>query len=132
MILPEAYKQTLLTLKNRIRQAQSTIILTANIQILTIYWEIGEFVVELEKQKDWGSKVIDQLSADLKNEFPELKGLSSRNLRYMRNFYVNWPELSLSRQNGGLRISDIILQQPVAKLPWGHICVLNDRTKTIE
>ncbi|MDB5016712.1 MAG: hypothetical protein JWQ84_1544 [Mucilaginibacter sp.] len=130
IILSEAYKQTLLTLKNKIRQAQSKIVLTANIQMLAIYWEIGEFIIQLEKQKDWGSKIIDQLSADLKNEFPELKGLSPRNLRYMRNFYVNWPELSLLQQTNGLPVVDIILQQPVAKLPWGHICILNDRVKT--
>ncbi|QEC75870.1 PDDEXK nuclease domain-containing protein [Mucilaginibacter ginsenosidivorax] len=130
-VLPESYKDTLIALKNKIRRAQTKIVLTANVQLLAIYWEIGEFICHIEKQKDWGSKIIDQISADLKDDFPELKGLSPRNLRYMRNFFVNWPQLSLLRQNG-IAVDNLILQQPVAKLPWGHICILNDRIKSDE
>jgi hypothetical protein len=87
--LPDSYKHTLTTLKDKIRQVQSRAILSANVQLLAIYWEIGQFIVSLETQREWGSKIIDQLSTDLKNEFPEIKGLSSRNLRYMRSFHVN-------------------------------------------
>jgi predicted nuclease of restriction endonuclease-like (RecB) superfamily len=131
-MLPAIYSQTLTSLKDKIRQAQTRAVLTANVQLLTIYWEIGEFVVKLEKEHGWGSKIIDQLSADLKTEFPELKGLSSRNLRYMRAFYENWPELTTLQHSNVSEISDVILQQPVAKLPWGHICIINDRLKNTE
>jgi len=131
-MLPAIYKQTLLSLKDKIRQAQTRAVLTANIQLLGIYWEIGEFVVRLEKEQGWGSKVIAQLSADLKFEFPELKGLSPRNLRYMRAFFENWPEFASFRDTYTIQSDNVILQQPVAKLPWGHICILNDRVKTNE
>lgn len=131
-MLPDIYRETLLTLKDKIRFAQARAVLTANIQLLAIYWEIGEFVVKMENEQAWGSKVIDQLSADLKAEFPELRGLSSRNLRYMRDFFEKWPELSSLRGSESAQVADVILQQPVAKLPWGHICILNDRLRTKE
>lgn len=129
--LPISYKQTLIILKDRIRAAQTKAILTANTQLLCIYWEIGKFIVDLEKQKEWGAKVIEQLSRDLKREFSNITGLSTRNLRYMRSFYINWPDFFLI-YNNSLTVSELILQQPVAKLPWGHICVLCDRIKTTE
>lgn len=128
-IVLERYEQTLSALKYKIHKARTTVILSTNIQLLAIYWEIGGFIIDLEKEKGWGSRIIEQLALDLKFEFPDFKGLSARNLRYMRNFHVNWPELGILQQPVAIDVQAVILQQPVAKLPWGHICVLNDRLK---
>jgi predicted nuclease of restriction endonuclease-like (RecB) superfamily len=64
-----------------------------------------------------GAKVVDRLAADLRREFPDMKGLSPRNLRYMREFARAWPAGSAAE----------ILQQVVARLPWGHHTVLLDK-----
>lgn len=64
-------------------------------------------------------EVVDQLSADLRREFPEMHGFSPRNLRYMRSFADAWTD-------------DTILQQAAAKIPWSHNCVLLDKVKEPE
>ena len=86
------------------------------------------------KQEGWGTKVVDHLAADLKAEFPEMKGLSPRNLRYMREFAIAYPQF-LILQDGIAKLEAsenedaAILQRSVAKLPWGHNCTLLDKLK---
>ena len=71
-------------------------------------------IIFSQKKSSWGSKVIDKLSKDLQSAFPELKGFSPRNLKYMRKFAVEFDNLEL-------------VQQLVAQLPWGHIIVIMNR-----
>ena len=65
----------------------------------------------------WLIKVVEQLSHDLKSAYPDMKGLSLRNLRYMRAFAEAWPDREM-------------LQQAAATLPRGHVMVLLDRLST--
>ncbi len=67
-----------------------------------------------QERDGWGGKVIDRLASDLRTEFPEMRGLSVRNLEYMRQFAASWPESQIP-------------PQPVAQLPWGHIRCLLDK-----
>ena len=67
----------------------------------------------------WGTKVIERLSADLRGAFPDMKGLSSRNLEYMRRFSEAWPERE-------------IVQRLVAQIPWGHNVRLIDKLSSAE
>ena len=127
--LPQTYIHTLESLKQKIQKARLRAVLTANINLLAIYWEIGNAIAEQERSQGWGSKVVEQLARDLCNAFPDFKGLSSRNLRYMRNFAVAWPELSILIDYESVRDDNLILQQPAAKLPWFHICTLLDKVK---
>lgn len=76
-------------------------------------------ILQQQKKEGWGAKVIDRLAADLKSEFPDLKGLSLRNLKYMRVFAEAWPFFG-------------IVQQLAAQLPWGHHQVLLDKIKNPE
>ncbi len=85
--------------------------------MLAIYWEIGNTITVQENEKGWGAKVVEQLAQDLRSEFPDFKGLSLRNLRYMRAFAVAWPELAILQQPATTLDNSLILQQPVAKLP---------------
>ncbi len=71
------------------------------------------------REEGWGAKVVDILSADLRREFPAMQGFSPRNLRYMRSFAEVWPD-------------EAILQQVVAKLPWGHNVRMLDYLNTQE
>lgn len=109
--LPDDYAALLTDLKGQIRGAQVRAALAVNRELLGLYWRIGQAIVQRQAQRGWGAKVIDQLSRDLKAEFPELKGFSPTNLKYMRSFAEAYPDYG----DG---------QQPVDQLPWGHLVSL--------
>ena len=114
--LSTEYQELLISLKQRIRTSQLRAALAVNRELILLYWQIGREILLRQSQQGWGAKVIDRLSQDLQAEFPELKGLSGRNLKYMRAFAEAYPE-------------DEFVQQLVAQIPWGHNVVLLDRVK---
>ena len=77
------YDEWLLSLKKRIRDTQTKAILSVNSELIKLYWGIGRDILERQAKFGWGSKVVDQMAADLKKEFPEISGFSSRNVKYM-------------------------------------------------
>ena len=113
--LPDAsrsdYSEVLAAVKERISSARLEVSLAVNSRLMTLYWQIGTDIISRIEKEDWGSQVIGRLSRDLRISFPNMKGLSERNLRYMRQFAEAYPEGS-------------IWQQAVAKLPWGHNLLL--------
>ncbi len=111
--LPEDYPQFLDELKAQVRRARLRATRAANTELLILYWTLGHSLLERQRVHGWGSKVVDQLARDLRSEFPHMRGLSRRNLFYMRSFADAWPQE--------------IVQQPVAQLPWGHVTVLLDK-----
>jgi predicted nuclease of restriction endonuclease-like (RecB) superfamily len=114
--LPEGYSDLLATLKERVRTARLTALRTVNTQLIELYWSIGRTVLERQQVEQWGTGVMGRLADDLRTEFPDMKGLSRRNLFYMRAFAAAWP--------------NAIVQQAVAQLPWGHVTVLLDKAGT--
>ena len=80
------YAEFLADLKEHIRRARIKAALSANRELILLYWEIGRMILERQRKEGWGSKVIDRLAQDLRREFPDLKGFSARNLKYMRAF----------------------------------------------
>lgn len=82
----ENYFALLDDLKTRIRTAQVKAALAVNQELVSLYWQIGHEILSRQQEQGWGSKVIDRLSADLKREFPDMKGFSRSNLKYMRAF----------------------------------------------
>ena len=112
--LPDGYPQLLERLKGEIASARTRAALAVNEELIKLYWRLGREIIEREGRDGWGASVTKRLSLDLRHEFPEMTGLAERNLRYMRDFARAWPDAS-------------IWQQPVAKLPWGHICRLLDK-----
>jgi predicted nuclease of restriction endonuclease-like (RecB) superfamily len=118
-VAPEGYAEWLTDLKGRIHTAQQRATLAVNRELVLLYWQIGRDILERQAAQGWGSKVVDRLAADLRIAFPEMKGFSPRNLKYMRAFAEAWPD-------------EPIVQQVVAQLPWGHCLVLLDRLKTRE
>ena len=113
---PVGYQLWLGGLKAQIQLAQQRAVLAVNQELLKLYWQIGNDILQRQQQQGWGSKVIDQLAKDLRVAFPELKGFSARNLKYMRAFAEAWREPEF-------------VQQPVAQLPWGHHLVLLTKLK---
>lgn len=112
----ENYQILLEDLKLRIRQAQVKAALAVNRELILLYWQLGKEILDRQDQQGWGSKVIDRLSTDLKREFPNIKGFSPRNLKYMRAFAEAYPDAA-------------IVQQAAAQIPWTHNCVLLDKVK---
>jgi predicted nuclease of restriction endonuclease-like (RecB) superfamily len=84
MILSTDYAALLGNLKTQIRQAQTRAALSVNRELVLLYWQIGQAILARQAQAGWGAKVIGQLAQDLQREFPDLKGLSPRNLQYSR------------------------------------------------
>ena len=73
---------------NGIRGAQIKAAISANRELILLYWDIGRAIVDAKKNKGYGKRVVEILSADLRREFPEVAGLTARNLWLMRAFYV--------------------------------------------
>jgi predicted nuclease of restriction endonuclease-like (RecB) superfamily len=110
-LVPEDYAPWVAALKSRIEGSRARAALAANAELVGLYHHIGTEILARQQRQGWGAKVIDRLSADLSDAFPEMKGFSTRNLKYMRSFAELCP---------GLRIG----QQPAAQLPWFHVVVL--------
>jgi predicted nuclease of restriction endonuclease-like (RecB) superfamily len=111
-----SYATLLKSIKERIQAAQVRAAVAVNQELVLLYWGIGREILSRQAQEGWGKNVIPRLSRDLASEFPEMKGLSPRNLGYMKAFAEAWPD-------------EPILQQPAAKLPWFHNCIILDRIK---
>lgn len=104
-------------LKQRIADARLRAALSVNRELVLLYWGIGRDILSRQKSEGWGAKIIDRLAVDLGRAFPEMTGLSARNLKYMRAFAEAWPDLEF-------------VQQVVALLPWGHNVRLLDAVKS--
>jgi len=128
--LPSNYSSVVTALKERIRKARQRAILSVNKELTLLYWEIGEMIITQQGTQGWGAKVIQQLSIDLKTKFPDFKGLSERNLKYMATFARRFPQFG---QQPAAQIETkenqlvAIRQQLAAQLPWGHLQVLLDK-----
>ena len=84
--MPPDYIATLNEIKTRIRTGRVRVAMAANATMVLMYWEIGRIILARQANEGWGAKVIDRLSADLREEFPDMQGMSSRNLLFMRAF----------------------------------------------
>jgi predicted nuclease of restriction endonuclease-like (RecB) superfamily len=114
--LPSDYIGLLAGLKERIAAARLKAALAVNSELIVLYWQIGYDILQRQRVEGWGAKIVDRLAADLRHAFPEMTGLSARNLKYMRAFAEAYP-------NGEF------VQQVAAQLPWGHSMVLLDTVK---
>ena len=112
--LPREYADALGAIKQRIQEERLRVVLAANAAMVSLYWDIGQMILERQVRAGWGAKVIDRLAADLHEAFPDMRGFSSRNLKYMRAFAAAWPEREF-------------VQQAAARIPWFHNCLLLDR-----
>ena len=116
---PPGYVDWLSELKTRIHTAQQRAALAVNRELVLLYWQIGCDILARQAEQGWGAKVIERLALDLRNAFPQMKGFSPRNLKYMRAFAEAWPDAEF-------------VQQAAAQLPWFHLCTLIDKLKTRE
>ena len=80
---PEGYADWLKQLKTDIARAQQRAALTVNTELVQLYGRIGRDILQRQDAQGWGAKVIERLAQDLKDAFPNMRGFSSRNLKYM-------------------------------------------------
>lgn len=147
------YGDLLGNIKTRIRQAQIKATLSANAEMIQLYWDIGQMVSEKQGREGWGTGVIPRLARDLHNELPEIKGLSERNIKSMTQFFRAYPDvfaigqqavaqLPPSENTPATKVPQLvakipanefspILQQLVAKIPWGHNILLMEKVKDL-
>ena len=85
-LLDKDYLTFLTELKNRVYTSRYKAALSVNKELVLLYYHIGQQILISQSKQGWGTKVIDRLSKDLRSEFPEMKGFSARNLKYMRKF----------------------------------------------
>ena len=109
-----SYQDLIETLKSEIAKARVKAHLAVNKELITLYWNIGSNILKRQQVEGWGSKVIENISQDLRKEFPEMTGLSSRNLVYMQTFAKAYPDFTIT-------------QQLAAQIPWFHNCLILDK-----
>jgi len=112
-VVPAGYSELLATLTAEVRAARLRAHRIVNTELLNLYFSIGQTILDRQAAEGWGTKVIDRLAEDLRAEFPDMRGLSRSNLKYMRQAAATWPAP--------------IGQHAVGQLPWGHITVLLDK-----
>ena len=126
--------------KQRIQLAQTQAVLAVNSELVRLYWDIGRIISARQKLEGWGAAVIPRLARELKNEMPELKGFSERNIGRMIAFYREYPDPSAFLPQPAAKISSPVkMPQPAAKLgtallwaiPWFHHIVLMEKVKDI-
>ena len=106
-------------IKSKIRTAQIKAALSANSELIKLYWDIGKDIFEKQEIQGWGNSIVENLSKDLKSEFPNTKGFSRRNLFYMKKFY-NFYKNDFEK-----------VQQLVAQIPWGHNVLIISKLQNI-
>jgi predicted nuclease of restriction endonuclease-like (RecB) superfamily len=158
--LPQNYAGLLTTIKQRIQTAQVRTALAGNASMLMLYWDVGNLLVERQAEEGWGAAVLPRLAIDLRNELPEVKGFSVRNLMLMTQFAREYPgfhtiaqppvaQLEDRTQDGSSKsarsskgprpvaqlpaetIDASIWQRAVAQLPWAHNIILIQKVKDL-
>lgn len=110
-IIPPDYAAWLEDLKGQIAAARGRAALAVNAELICLYHRVGQEILERQTRHGWGTKVITRVADDLKAAFPDMKGFSPRNVKYMRYFAEHCPDGQFG-------------QQPAAQLPWFHIVTL--------
>jgi predicted nuclease of restriction endonuclease-like (RecB) superfamily len=114
--MPSDYQKFIGELKSQIKKERLKTILSANASMILMYWNIGKSILNRQQNEGWGTKVIDRMSKDLKEAFPDMSGFSPRNLKYMRKFADAWQDKE-------------IVQRTVAQIPWRSNITLLDKIK---
>jgi predicted nuclease of restriction endonuclease-like (RecB) superfamily len=152
---PIGYASMLQSIKARIRTAQVKAVMSANREMVLLYWDIGRMIDERQNQEGWGAAVIPRLSHDIRNELPEVKGFSARNIDRMVAFYREYPSFSaaispppvakilpvearisistpiVSKLQDADGEGDTIVPQLAAQIPWAHNVILIQKVKDL-
>lgn len=113
------YKELISRIKVQINNSRQKALLAVNKELLILYWNIGNIILKYQDKEGWGAKVIDDIAKEIKDELPDQKGFSPRNVKYMRKFALEYKSLEF-------------VQQVVAQIPWSHNVILMDKIVDVE
>ena len=114
------YRLALAAIKQRIQSSQTRAVLAVNAELLGLYWDIGRQLDAWQRERAWGSAVVEQMAQDLQASYPGMKGFSRTSLFAMRQFYAFFsPQFE-------------VVPQPVGQMPWGHVRTLLAKVKSVE
>ncbi len=134
LIKTPEYKKWLAELKNKLLKVQLKAVVAVNADLLMFYWQLGAEIVHKQQESQWGDGLISQLSHDLIAEFPDMKGFSVSNLKYMRRWYLFYSgDIAIGQQPvDQLPEPDMTkLIQIITTIPWGHNIAIIAKCKTI-
>ena len=117
--MDNAYQQLLTDIKTAIREERTKAIRQLNRSLISIYWEIGRHIIESQQRHGWGKNIVEQLSKDLREEYPGEQGYSPRNLWDMRRLYETYKDFPN-------------LRQLVAEIPWSHHLIIMQKANSHE
>jgi len=131
--IDKSYLEWLASLKSRLKSAQLKAAVAVNTELIRFYWELGSEINSQQKNANWGSKLLDQLSSDLKKEFPEIKGLSKTNLKYCLRFYTFYTkgQQPVDQLKNISTKEKKMSQQLVDQIPWGHNILIFTKCESI-
>lgn len=131
------YARLLQNIKHRVLVSQGRAIYAANEELLRLYWDIGEMLDSNQNLDGWGKKTLQRLSIDLKNEYPEIKGFTVRNMQYMVQFYKEYDQSLTQIKESGItklpvsQFEAFNISLPIKHLGWTHNLILLQRVKDI-
>ena len=134
------FKSWVSQLKQDIRSAQITAAIKVNTELLRLYWRMGADICGKQKSASWGDGWLKELSRELMAEFPDMKGFSHRNLKYIRQWYQFYNERITIGQQVVAQLEFTNVQQPVAQIsedvffsvPWGHHLYIISQCKDVD
>ncbi|MDY0171216.1 MAG: PDDEXK nuclease domain-containing protein [Thermoguttaceae bacterium] len=151
--LPEHrhYAVLLSDIKDRIQRAQTRAVLAVNAELVRLYWDIGQLIDQRQRQEGWGAGVVPRLARDLRNELPDMKGFSERNIKRMLSFYREYPDPAGMEQwaaaqpprpekvpqpaaqlPASAKVPQVAAQMsesPLWSIPWFHHVILIEKVK---
>jgi predicted nuclease of restriction endonuclease-like (RecB) superfamily len=137
-LITNNYIEILNQIKNRIKLAQTKAFFSVNSEMILMYYDIGKVVSEAQKNKGYGSNVVINLEKDIKNELPEVKGFSKRNITFMVQFYREYSQIidENIEINENIKVKQTVslfdnFKDFLTKIPWGHNIVLMQKIKDI-
>jgi predicted nuclease of restriction endonuclease-like (RecB) superfamily len=118
----QEYIEFITDIKTRILNSQVKAAIKVNVELIRLYWQLGELIVQKQEHSKWGDGLIKQIETDLKLALPNTRGFSATNLKYIRQFYKFYS-----------RSENILISQQLAgQIPWGHHMVILDKFKSPE
>ena len=124
-----AYQQWFGELKSRLRSHQVKAAMHVNTEMLEFYWSLGRDLVQKKAETQWGTGVVEQLSLDLKDAFPGVKGFSTTNIWYSKKWYLFYnEELIKLHQPGG----EIPMPKEFGAVPWRHHVEIITKCQSVE
>lgn len=121
------YGQWLADIKNRIRQSQLKAAVKVNVELLHLYWTMGQDIATRQMDTMWGSGFFNRLSLDLKRAFPDMSGFSVSNLKYIKRFYLFYKDCPEIRHQVGDELNSVLFQ-----IPWRHQVELITKCRSAE